>query len=1140
MGKTLLEAPEHMKSALKDPSKASADTPGASSSMGKKRVSVKEPSLSVKSKHVSEDEEDGEDGEDEEDEEEEDEEDLGSDEEDGSEEDEAGTGTDLDSDDEESDIDAEKFSEEFGVANQDGVPNTGIDKEALVPTPAPPSPAAQPAAAEGSLATEVVTETVTEGPQAASTSHDAKAETLKTLSEIVGPPMTLQRNFPEYVTQHDSSQRTVLMTIFREHALRNLQKCCQDPRDSRMNEDLLLEVVMRSPGSAAAKTYSPVYTPYEQDENPEDVSAWPDMLPVKVIRMSMEDPEGNHAFKHFRAAIFPTKQVRARSFQLDQVASELVVVREDLDVVRYSSTNSRLVKLYHIARESVDEVRTYFFDADESRCFFTACQFALILDCVSTDPTDTCRGILDKQFLLTRVEQMGKKQAELEANRVRVASARKRVDFDAVRDTIQACMKDSTVKKATLVEKWSSAGRVSRFINTPAGGGKTYIAAEVVHVLLGVKKMLHTLAGLSTWASSIFNRASNGVTVEESDDCMDIDVTWIDTSTEQQLKSSKSLITLCTKTMLRDVLEALNGKSFLSLVIDDPLPVVGEPLKPTCRHVFFLSANSTEFVSELAALGRPHVYADLLSADMQLAEKRAFHIRDGLCLPQTGSLNKAAIDEQLSRMRGNVVKQAHCVMTGAFFRWMIDEMADLTPQTVLKFPLMDPFENKIARSFFSADKKHQGLVPSFEAAGITVKGNAIFCNDGVTLASSEQISRLLEHRYLISKTRCSKKPRTQPGTSEAGASAAPPPPEARLDKVDYLLGPNADYLFSGHLEMITSEPPPSQGKKGRAVKKPTQTPIYKMTVQPQEETRSVVRLSEIQPAIARLPDDADGQFGLRLAAVRDTVSRRLHQNYTLLCTRCGWAFDEDTFLVRMCRARFQCMVCANCAEASQFAFSDPSVVKFDPAVFKTELNAILDTELHGDDLQAVIASCGASWKAATAEEDYEIASFRALFLLLGALVRDSPKRKRILLYVEDAVRPSLKLMTTLLCEFFGVQTREYAEQAVKDSYLASLLEPDAPTPGQSKKRKATKKDDLDQKLSKMSTNLAWFNTPSVEAKALLLSSDTNTSQQEIYGFDARRADCTIFVNFPVNRTQAVARGLRMSPKPVKEHLVIHM
>eukprot|EP00854_Cymbomonas_tetramitiformis_P000253 gene253-455_t len=928
---------------------------------------------------------------------------------------------------------------------------------------------------------------------------------------------------PNFTTLHDFEQREVLRQILQTTAAAYGRELFKDPRDGRVNEDMFLKVFQDPSGGHARSTYVKILQPCSKDFNNKTYARWADQLPAHVIKEVLENPDAPVALDYFCKAVWSTTRSSSKSFQVEQMAQEFVLVNSEIDVVKYDSTCSRVAQLLHVNRDLVDEIRTYFFDADQIRCYYTPCQFALILDCVSTDPTDTFRNKLDKPAVLARVAKMNSKQAEFDAAGAEVLGTRKRVDFPALSTALDTGLTAvQTDFEATLVQKWSTSGRVTRFINTPAGGGKTYIAAEIVHVLLGVTSMMHTLARLSTWTSNILNNASHGMIVKDTDDRMEtetmcmsrmcivaVDSALIDTwkralsredcrnrrvvtvkdsvsltemqiqcgesmvndmSTQRQVEFSNSLITLCDKRMLHDVLVALRGKPFVSLVIDDPLPVVGKSLDPICQRVFLLSANSTEFVSELATLNRPHIYANMLAQELHFAEKKPFQIRDALCLPPTGTLGKDAIAEQVDRMRGNVIKQATCVMNSFFFDWMLEEMAVWTPKSVVKFPLMDTYETKIGRSFFSPAKQYQPFTADFITDEIILKRSDVFLSDGVTIMRPDLFKEMTTAGILSTKPSRGRKKSDQseeatgqqPAESSAkklknGEKAIAQAEEGSDKAKDFVLGINFGRLFAGCLEACALPAPAAGRKRGRNAQKGSQQLKFFALTNSGSMLHSVIPLSEARSNLDSLPTDTSGELATRISNIKDTLTRRHEQKCTLLCTNCGHGFDESDFCVSLYRARYQCMVCPGCAEASAFSFTDLSVVNFDKISFKAQLNSILDTQLPGSVLSDVLNSCTSSWKSATAGEQFELASFSSLFLLIGALIRNSPIVKRILLYVADETRASVRLMTTLLSEILSLEVREYSDQPVKNAFLASLLDKqDVLTLGQSKKRKATK------------------------------------------------------------------------------------
>ncbi|KAK3244302.1 hypothetical protein CYMTET_46078 [Cymbomonas tetramitiformis] len=617
-------------------------------------------------------------------------------------------------------------------------------------------------------------------------------------------------------------------------------------------------------------------------------------------------------------------------------------------------------------------------------------------------------------------------------------------------------------------------------------------------------------------------------------------------STLKQLQRGVSLITVCDKNMLGALLHAFKDKPFVSLVIDDPLPLVGDPLKPLCQRVFFLSANTTELVSELASLNRPHIYEHMFNAKILCAEQQCFQIRDNLCLPATGTITKEVIDKQLDSIRGNVRKQAYCVMDSFFFDWMIKEMAELTPATVVKFPLMDRYENKIGRSFFSAVKRYQDYTVSVEDNTITFKRDRIVCFDGVTPVSDETLSQLLaEHVLVLKVCRGRKKPKhdkksdeEQMAVNDAGADAD----EGLVTQSSqqYVLGSNCHSLIAGHVTVSVVPVAAAEGRRVRGPPKTTQEVTYIVPTNRVQMIKPVANQESMEQFLQDMSlDTSDTEFKNRVSAIKTLITRRQSQNHSLMCTRCGWGFDESDYCVRLCRAKYQRMICPSCGYLSPLTLGNSKLVDFDKVVYQRDLHRILNSELSGQDLQSVIQACEANWKSVTSS-DLEYPSFKYLFLLIGSLIRNDPIVKRILLYVTDDNRATLRLLANLLSELLCLETRQYYDQPVSDSSMADLLEPATQNGESSKKRKLTKQADMEQRRVKMSSNLAWFNTMTDKPKLLFLSSDSSPTHQEVYGFDARRADCTIFVDFPKNRTQAVARGLRMSPNPIDKHLVIYM
>ncbi|KAK3243071.1 hypothetical protein CYMTET_47213, partial [Cymbomonas tetramitiformis] len=729
------------------------------------------------------------------------------------------------------------------------------------------------------------------------------------------------------------------------------------------------------------------------------------------------------------------------------------------------------------------------------------------------------------------------------------------------------------VNHRCLVSNWDAKGRITQFVNVPAGGGKTYIGIEMTFVLLGGRCITELLRNLHVWYTLIKTDGSDGMLSERqhvclkeirlcrmsvvsadssllemwssalqnrSDDTTEFSVDVFVVKSEVTLQSfrelfanyligsteavenGRALIVVCDRSFLPNLLKSLDGKPFVSLVLDDPRPIQGECLVPICRRVHVLSADSTTFVTGLSELGARNPYSAILGRSVQACEKERDQVQKSLLFSEK-PLKKRDVEQQPDVLVGNLAKFCLNMNTDYWLDWLLKDTRAHIPEKIVKFPLMDCSGNKVGEDFFSEGRRFLHNVvsaydPSDERLG--------------------QSPRIAEMRLVENDAQLGQQARTD--FMRQFVSSKILTEKTVKDTSQYSLGLRSDCLTAPFVEEMPEGPRPNEKRHRKRDK--TWRLVAWMTKE--MHAANFLKPSDVLTHSKRGLDrgQIDEAMKIRLEEIQKIAERR--PNDHLMCARCGWGFRRDDEFCGFAFATYACLVCPNCGNVDQ---APPNI--FGKGAIGDVLGCMakcVDDALPGDSADQILASFSERLKR---DDHFEFASFKSLFMLLAALVTEKPKLTRFLLYVQDRNRPSILMLLTLLGKLRHIDHRSYVEQKVDDPYLRTLLctslEEGPKAKGKGRKGAKLVKQTRASETS-AHENLRWFNDESgggarsSAVKLLILSSDMNPHHQEVYGIDAQSADCSVFVNFPTNRTQAVARGLRMSNEPKKRHYIIYM
>ncbi|KAK3284907.1 hypothetical protein CYMTET_7457 [Cymbomonas tetramitiformis] len=953
-----------------------------------------------------------------------------------------------------------------------------------------------------------------------------------------------------------------------------------------------------------------------------DSSMWSRYPPNAVMQRVLD---GNKSAYHeyYLEHIQKIHAASAQEFVNARVGEDLSLPNPEQDVARYQTTLSEWLKLLRINSADLADICMTFHNSDDELCLFTPSQVVTIYMATTLGQSNVVTVDISMErlfaFMRTYKENQEAVKSALAQDSIADTSDVQNLltqDYDKLYKHYE---KNALNSKYLYVKSGANntSGRIVKFINLPAGGGKTPVSLEICYVLLGLRSMNQMLQGLPSWSSVITSTDANSFsiingtqyngyarsmlrlciiavdrntlstwkTVHEYKNRYRGRVSNIDAyvvsragdlgslplelekcavdkdSTEDMLRNSRGLVLLCEMQHLLQVLQVVDGRAFAALVVDDPKASHMGVINPICRYFFMLSANCTEFLTSLKTASKTSkehsadktqsMYKRLINPMAKNVEEYPLEIKNNLLLPEGATFKLDMLRNVESTIEGNVYRSTATIVAPYMQQWIVKEMSHHMPSKVIVFPLCTKDEHGLGRALFSDEK----LYTNFPTLPITTPGR-----DG------KRSPVVLKQKQLIS---CTKKSVDLSALVTAGflhikeKASSRTAKAQKTDKADQpkdpsviMLGERAQW-YSAPLAVLHPVPTESREKQSKA-------------------RASTSKASEIEPRFCKWLDDTNTLINydklkhdcksIEKAECLSNISNHAYAlpffPYSVLdtsippafeavekenlyvCMRCSQSFDVRSPFVQTSLSHLSFILCPTCGfHHSRECVDKGAALEGEHKL--QEQSKLRDSETLEETLSRFRERCND-------EENFPVLQY--LVEMLGDLVLNQKSMlRRFLLYVSDQNRDLMRCCMKLLQEEYGTSFKEYAEQPIICSSLTRLMHQDdesaqtsdAPKRGRSAQRR--QRNLFDAETDKRMAVLNWFNEKpqhdgaSTDARFLILSSDMKDNNQELYGLDARQADCTIFADTPKShRIQAVARGLRMSNNAKEAHLIIQL
>ncbi|KAK3234636.1 hypothetical protein CYMTET_55186 [Cymbomonas tetramitiformis] len=1010
----------------------------------------------------------------------------------------------------------------------------------------------------------------------------------------------MQQAIEKYVIGAAPSQlRHSMMKMLYAEAIQQLRTLIDDEE--------IVDVISSSKSTGLASQYL-ISLNAESSESGSELKTgiWSRYPPASVTRGVIEEGTDS-TFSYYQGHIRKQHAAAVIDFLRDRVLEDTSLPNPSEDVVTYETSITDFLKLVRICEADLHDISMTFPDCDNQSCLFTSSQVATIYLATTMDQSNFVTGKISIGRVDEFLKQYDSKQNTLKerfgAGEQLQADAKLqydrivKVDYKKLAQSLKSAMKDSNAVDQLYVQTGyvQPTGRIVKFVNLPAGGGKTHVSIEICFVLLSLRCLRKTLNTLPLWSSVITSAGGNSFslvgsfqqsafvramlraciivvdrnnidawrvilelkqkskplhklsvrTVKTAEDLdslsLDLERCVVDMdATDSMLQNSRGMILLCEVGQLQKVMKVVGGRSFAAMVVDDPKGSHVGAIDPICRNFFFLSANPTEFLASLSLpckAGKEHIvdrtesmFKNLIPSYAKYVEKSPLDIREALLSPEGGLLKPESVARIKQSVDANVYRAVVSTMPPCTQEWTIRDMSRYMPSTVTVFPMCTKREHGFGRPFFSNEKlyvdhetfdvfsayKDSKLVP------LVVKQSQ-FWSVSASVARKTVLSDLQQFSYVTEV----KKPEPRSGAA---------PSRKKVSESEYVVHRKAQWYSAPMLFR-------DQKNQFNFVKWYDDAHFAGKTFVKYSDLFGYItdlKLEKNVPkALPDLPTPPSASFPgaiLKSSLMGSKHLKTVDEKDVYACMCCAHLFTSNEFLQSSIQ-HFSAILCPNCAIPDQGFDEQRSIAKDERPLLRA-------AEKYGEfTLEQLLAHFRG---VCNDNENFPVAQH--LVDMVGALLMCKEViMRRFIVYVSDRNRHLLLLCMKLLEEEYSVSFREFVEQNIACPYTAQLLgrsqeEPASTRRSSGRSAKGKANASTTEQDTRLPT-LAWFNTVGSDSgvRFLIVSSDSRGGRDEVYGIDARGADCSIFVNTPEScRVQAVARGLRMSACPSESHLIIQL